>query len=296
MTAMAKKKWERLVYIDLLAGPGRDANRETGDDFEGSPLIALNVQPPFHKLYLGDVNDRHVQTLQRRIPAEDLTRRVDLQVGDCHARVKKVVRDLSRGTLGLAFVDPEGFEVRFDLFRQLAGAQVDVLFLFPTGPITRNLRLFATRNTSPLDALIENWRALPAAKHAAGKRLTPAEEAKLQQSMVSEFRKQMRALGFTKQDRDDPPMLNAKRAIMYHLLLPSLRAKDAALRAFSSTSLAGVPVEEPTAASLNRMTWRVLASSSTNAGSQSSNVPRKRCRNTTGVGSANLAWRSSRYA
>ncbi|MEK7214177.1 MAG: three-Cys-motif partner protein TcmP, partial [Chloroflexota bacterium] len=214
MTAMAKKKWERLAYIDLLAGPGRDANRETGEDFEGSPLIALNVQPPFHKLYLGDVNARHVQTLRRRIPAEDLARRVDLQVGDCHERVKKVVRDLSRGTLGLAFVDPEGFEVRFELFRELARAQVDILFLFPTGGVARNLRLFAVREHSPMDGLIEDWRNLPVAKRAAGKRLTSADEAKLQRSMVGEFQKRMAFWGFTYHDRDDPALKNEKRAIM----------------------------------------------------------------------------------
>ncbi len=45
MRAMAPKrkarKWESLVYIDLLAGPGLGIARDTGGEFAGSPLRAL---------------------------------------------------------------------------------------------------------------------------------------------------------------------------------------------------------------------------------------------------------------
>jgi three-Cys-motif partner protein len=216
MIAMSKK-WGRLVYIDPLAGPGRDINSETGEEFPGSPLVALSVRPKFHKLYFGDASSDHVKALRQRIPPEDLTR-VDLDADDCHVRVRKILRDFTRGTLGLAFVDPEGFEVKFDLFRDLVQAQVDVLFLFPTGGVTRNLRLFAVRDRSPLDGLIEDWRQLPVAKRAAGKLLTVAEEAQLKKSVVSEFRDRMRALGFVHQDREDPALLGPKRTIMFHLM------------------------------------------------------------------------------
>jgi three-Cys-motif partner protein len=144
--------------------------------------------------------------------------RVDLEEGDCHDRMKELSRDITRGTLGLAFVDPEGFEVRFELFRDLAQSQVDVLFLFPTSGITRNLHLFARREKSPLDGLIEGWRDLPIAKRAAGKVLSPPEEAQFKKSMVGEFRDRMRALGFVHQDREDPALLGPKRTIMFHLM------------------------------------------------------------------------------
>ena len=64
MIAMSKK-WGRLVYIDPLAGPGRDINSETGEEFPGSPLIALSVRPKFHKLYLGDASSDHVKALRQ---------------------------------------------------------------------------------------------------------------------------------------------------------------------------------------------------------------------------------------
>jgi three-Cys-motif partner protein len=216
-TGAMSKKWGRLVYIDLLAGPGRDVIEDTREEFDGSPLIALNVRPHFHKLFLGDASPEHVQILRQRIPAEHFGR-VDLRPGDCHERMRVVLRELTRGTLGLAFVDPEGFEVRFELFRQLAQAPVDILFLFPTGGVTRNLRLFALRQKSPMDGLIEQWRELPSARRASGGKLTAGEEASLKKSLVSEFRERMRAIGFAEQDRDDPALVNAKRSILFHLL------------------------------------------------------------------------------
>jgi three-Cys-motif partner protein len=174
MRAMAPKrkqgKWDRLVYLDLLAGPGRGINRDTGIEFDGSPLRALKVEPPFDRLFFGDLDPRNIEALRRRIPKQDLSR-VDLRVGDCNALAKDVVAQLSRRTLGLAFVDPEGFEVTFKTFQVLATRRIDILFLFPSGiGIARNLRKFAKQPRSPMDGFWggKEWRDLPPAKLAPG--------------------------------------------------------------------------------------------------------------------------------
>lgn len=148
MTAMAPKRkdglWSELVYIDLLAGPGRGVDRESGREFDGSPLRALNVDPPFDRVFLSDRNAKFVRSLERRIRASDRSR-VNFRVGDCHAVAKQVVADLSRKALGLAFVDPEGFEVTLSLFQTLAARRLDVLYLFPGAiGIVRNCRQFAS--------------------------------------------------------------------------------------------------------------------------------------------------------
>jgi three-Cys-motif partner protein len=209
-------KWPRLVYIDLLAGPGLNID-EAGEQFDGSPLIALGVQPRFDYLYLGDAEQANVDALERRVVPADRAR-IELERSDCHARVIEVMTALPPGALGLAFVDPEGFEVRFEMFEQLARGRVDVLFLFPTGGITRNLRLFAERQASPLDHLLSGWRRLPTARALAGRRLTLDDERALRRSILGEFRQRMMALGFRHQDKGDPPAVNAKGAFMYHLM------------------------------------------------------------------------------
>jgi len=169
MTAMAPKRkpgqWSELVYMDFLAGPGRGIDRKTGAEFDGSPLRALTVTPPFDRLYLSDLDARNVEALRRRIPQGDRSR-VDLRQGDCHTIAADVTSHLSRRTLALAFVDPQGFEVRFRLFETLATRPVDILYLFPGGiGIARNLRSFVKRAQAPLDDLIPGWRGLKRARY-----------------------------------------------------------------------------------------------------------------------------------
>lgn len=91
---------------------------------------------------------------------------------------RRFIDRLSGRTLGLAFVDPQGFEVSFRLFQILATRRIDVLFLFPSHiGIVRNLGRFAKTAKSPMDELWggKEWRDLLPAKLAAGKRLSSEE-------------------------------------------------------------------------------------------------------------------------
>ncbi len=98
MVAMGPKrsagKWDKLVYVDLLAGPGRDMDPETGKEFPGSPLIALAVKPKFDRLFLADNDAENVAALTARIPAED-GKRVTITRGDCNGVIDQVVASIS---------------------------------------------------------------------------------------------------------------------------------------------------------------------------------------------------------
>src|ERR1700687_997500 len=136
MTAMGPKRaqglWKQLVYIDLLAGPGRDIFTETNEEFDGSPLIALAVKPKFDHLYLADKSSRNIGALEARISPQERNR-VTVMRGDCNVLIDEVLKEISTRTLGLAFVDPQGFEVDFDTLAKLAKRRIDLLYLFPTG-------------------------------------------------------------------------------------------------------------------------------------------------------------------
>lgn len=56
MEAQRREKISRLrwIYIDAYAGPGYHLSKTTGDVVEGSPLIALNTDPPFHEYHFID--------------------------------------------------------------------------------------------------------------------------------------------------------------------------------------------------------------------------------------------------
>lgn len=110
-TRAMKGKWGRLVYIDLLAGPGRGVRRDTGEEFDGSPIRALKVNPLFDHLFLGDLGRKTVNALEKRIPPRDAGR-VTLLCGDCNELATRVAAQLTGRTLGLAFVGPAGFGPR----------------------------------------------------------------------------------------------------------------------------------------------------------------------------------------
>lgn len=212
-------KWERLVYIDLLAGPGRGIRRDNGEEFDGSPLRALKVKPPFDHLYLGDVRATMIRALERRIPAPDRGR-VTLLRGDCNTLAAQVVARLSDRTLGLAFVDPTGFEATFRMFQAFAGRQIDLLFFFPDQiGIARNLVQFVTRSGDRMDALMGggDWREAAQARLAAGQALSPLEAQDLARSWVSRFQAKMKDIGYRHYDHAEPVFTNRKNARMYHL-------------------------------------------------------------------------------
>ncbi len=224
MTAMGSKreqgKWDALVYIDLLSGPGRWIDRTTRDEFDGSLLRALQVRPAFDRLYFTDLDPRNIDALQNSIPAEDRSR-VICRYGGCNFLVRDIVGALSGGTLGLAFLDPEGFEVQWETLKLLATRRVDILYLFPSGiGIARNLRAFARRPQSPMDLLWggRDWRELPPAKLAAGKSPTPDEAISYDRPWVQSFRSKVARLGLIYQDEGDPLFVNEKNVPMYHLL------------------------------------------------------------------------------
>jgi three-Cys-motif partner protein len=224
MRAMAPKRrvgrWSELVYVDLLCGPGRGIDRDTGAEFDGSPLRAIRITPGFDRLFFADLRARNVDALRRRIPPEHLAR-ADLRVGDCNTVAEEVVRQLPSRALGLAFIDPQGFEATFRLFQTLATRRLDVLFLFPSGiGIVRNLRRFAKQAHSPMDDLWggREWRGLPPARLAVGQRLTPEEAAGIDKPWLLGFRTKMNGIGFQYQDEADPCFVNEKSVPMYHLL------------------------------------------------------------------------------
>jgi len=55
----------RWIYIDAYAGPGYHLSKTTGEVVEGSPLIALNTNPPFHEYHFIDTEPRRAEQLRK---------------------------------------------------------------------------------------------------------------------------------------------------------------------------------------------------------------------------------------
>lgn len=67
MDAQRRDKIPRLrwLYIDAYAGPGYHLSKTSGELVEGSPLIALNTDPPFHEYHFIDTEVSRAKQLRK---------------------------------------------------------------------------------------------------------------------------------------------------------------------------------------------------------------------------------------
>jgi three-Cys-motif partner protein len=66
MEAWRRDKINRLswIYIDGYAGPGYHVSKTTGERVDGSPLIAMKIQPPFHEYHFIDTEEARARQLR----------------------------------------------------------------------------------------------------------------------------------------------------------------------------------------------------------------------------------------
>ena len=72
---------KKHLYIDAFAGAGTHISKETREMVPGSPLNAVQVEPPFSELHLIDVDGSRAQELQRLTTGDQ---RVHVYEGDCN--------------------------------------------------------------------------------------------------------------------------------------------------------------------------------------------------------------------
>jgi len=152
-----KGKWSDRIYVDLFSGPGLCLDQTTGEEFEGSPLQALQCATPFTELIFNDVNDSFIDALkirQRRMFPDADVRYHNLE---CNPAAQKIGAEIPRGALVLTFVDPWTYEVSFKSIAKLTrGSSTDLIVTFHTTAIKRN----AHQQIQAVDEFLgdESWR------------------------------------------------------------------------------------------------------------------------------------------
>lgn len=58
---------KKHIYIDAFAGPGKHLSKESGELVLGSPLNALDINPPFGEFHLIDLNGGKAAELRRSV-------------------------------------------------------------------------------------------------------------------------------------------------------------------------------------------------------------------------------------
>ncbi len=227
-TAM-REKFSRN-YIDLLAGPGKNRIRKTGEVRLGSPLLALTTPHPFTGYYFVDMERAATQALIQRCSVWDFSSRVNIYTDDCNIVVDEIVEILKRNeqrSLNLAFLDPEGLELQWNTVAKLATVQrMDLIINYPQGGLNRSMsNLIDAPGQTGVDRFFGEieWRRIYRAWQ--GKQTTL-----LHRQLMDFYKEKLHDLGYKEVLRDDetgdePLMRNAKKnAPLYRLLFASKHA------------------------------------------------------------------------
>ena len=225
-----RQKWPVRYYIDLLAGPGKNHVRETGEILLGSPLLALTAKHPFTGYFFVDFDDENTQALHERCRASALSDRVRVLTGDCNVEIDNILAQMkpdSDRSLNLAFLDSEGLELRWDTVAKLSSLRrIDLIINYPQGGLNRVMpQAIQEEGDTLVDGFFggRDWRAVY-------QEWLVSRGLDLHWRLLDLYKSKLQATGYREVKRDDevgdePLMRNAKKnAPLYRLLFASKHA------------------------------------------------------------------------
>lgn len=212
------KKWPgKLYYIDLFSGPGRCHIRETNEEIDGSPLIALRFN--FAKYFFIEMDQDCYKSLEARIKARapEKTKNISLIPGDCNREIGNI-KPPSSPALGLAFIDPTGIsQISFETIRKLTlNRKIDLIINFPEGMgIRMNLHQYTAKETNALNGFLgtNRWR------ERFQKTITSFPQAC--REIADEYLDNLRSLGYQIVDGSQIPVMTNQNRLLYYILFAS---------------------------------------------------------------------------
>jgi three-Cys-motif partner protein len=211
-------KWHgKIYYIDLFAGPGKSRVRDTEEEIDASPLLALNSPFPFANYFFVDLDREVLSVLSERCRSHALYGSIRFIAGDCNKIIDEIISEIPLRSLSLAFIDPTGVHFNFPTVQKLATRKIDLIVTFPQGmAINRNIKKFLTEKHSPLDEWIgdEEWREL------YYKKLKERRDETVEKGIIGYYGRKLEALGYQEVKMGDEVLVRStrKRLPLYCLL------------------------------------------------------------------------------
>jgi len=223
-TILTKKKLPH-IYIDAFAGAGQHISKSTGGFVPGSPLNALNVQPPFREYYFIDLDVTRVESLQRIAGARN---DVHVYEGDCNeVLVKRVFPPLHFESFrrALCLLDPYGLDLNWDVMFQAGQlGTIDMFLNFPVMDMNRNV-LWRNPDKVSIEQLARmtsfwggDWKE---AAYTTERSLFGEPEKESNDAIAAAFGLRLQKIAGFKNVPAPLPMRNSKGATVYYLFFAS---------------------------------------------------------------------------
>jgi three-Cys-motif partner protein len=204
-TKAIRRKWDCLVYIDLFAGPGRAQVKPGGKIVKTSPIIALEVNPPFDLFILSEKDRDLLFALDARISRDyPLARKkAHFLGGDCIGSLPAILSLIPKPgphnlVLSFCLIDPyKAADFSFTTIRILSRIFIDFLVLIPDSmDIQRNLRYYIRKADKTIDNFLEDVQWREEWKKYEENMRAKALHCSFSNFILEQFNKKMSQLGF----------------------------------------------------------------------------------------------------
>jgi three-Cys-motif partner protein len=206
------KRWKNRVYIDLFSGPGKWIRKGTKQEFDGSPLLALNSKIPFTHYFFNDINSSYIEALKKR--TQNYMFKIEYTNQDCNIAADEILEKLPAYSICFTYVDPYYLEIKYDTIKRLTATRaVDLLIIFHIGMAKRN---FLQPNSEMMQFFPTgmDWRQLPNNVIKGGRISTRAVLDAYESGLVK--------LGYPKENMVDTILeRNTRNAPLYYLIFAS---------------------------------------------------------------------------
>jgi len=152
-----KYKWSNRYYIDLFSGPGKCIVRETLEEFDGSPLNAININDKFTHYYFADFNSMCIEDLKKR--TTKFSSIISYYNEDCNNIIKEIIKDIPVNSLSLAIIDPSSLQFNFPSYEILSQRKIDLIINYPIASLERAIAsgIKTDFNTNALNKFHPGW-------------------------------------------------------------------------------------------------------------------------------------------
>lgn len=212
----------KTVYIDAFAGAGHHIARNSGKKVKGSPVRALEVQPPFDFLHFVDMDNSRADELKRLSSDHGNVR---VYQGDANQILpQKVFPEVQyeQYRRGLCILDPYGLHLDWALINAAGKSKSIEIFLnFPVMDMNRNALRHEHEKvgSTQKERMTRFWGDDSWYEDAYSRQnnLFGYPEKVSNEQVVAAFQKRLKEVAGFKSVPDPIPMRNSTGATVYYL-------------------------------------------------------------------------------
>lgn len=216
----------RWIYIDAYAGPGYHLSKTSGEMVEGSPLIALNIDPRFHEYHFIDADPKRAKQL-RELAGEQ--KDVFIYSEDCNkVLLQKVFARASYGDYrrALCLLDPYNINLTWEVIEAAGKSRsIEIFMHLMIMDINRNAmrRNLDKSIESKMDQLTRLWgdESWKEAGYATDRDLFHEPEKVSNDEFAEAFRQRLEKKAGFKYVPTPMPMKTKTNSIIYYLYFAS---------------------------------------------------------------------------